>query len=175
VKVALLPLGDVPGDVLGALASTLTASGIPCEARGSLPLPPEAFVPRKDQWDAERILQGLPRSPPETLVAVTGGDLFVEGRNFVFGLADTAGGAALVSVARLRSRDPEVTRRRLLKEVVHELGHTLGAAHCPDRACVMHLSRSLGDTDAKDIAFCPTCESHLPAEAAKDLVRLRTR
>ena len=175
MKVALLPLGDVPRDVLGSIAAKLTACGIPCEARGSLPLPPEAFVPSADQWNAERILPGLPRSSSETLVAVTGEDVFVEGRNFVFGLADAAGGVALVSVARLRSRDPAVTQRRLLTEVVHELGHTLGMAHCADRACVMHFSNSLEDTDAKGVAFCPKCEAHLPAEVARDLAGLRTR
>lgn len=174
MRVALLPLGDVAGDMLAALCGTLAASGIACTMRAACSLPPEAFVASEDRWDAERVLQDLPRLPSETLVAVTAEDLFVEGLNFVFGLADTVGGVALVSVARLRSRDPAVTQRRLLKEVVHELGHTLGIAHCPDKACVMHFSNRLEDTDAKGVAFCAACEDRLPKEAAERFARLRT-
>ncbi|MEK6851463.1 MAG: peptidase zinc-dependent [Candidatus Thermoplasmatota archaeon] len=173
MKVALLPLGPVPEDLLDPLLETLTACGIACDTRGPGPLPPEAFVPSRRQWDAEPILRGLPKSSSETVVAVTDADLFVEGLHFVFGLADAFGGVVLVSVARLRSRDPAVTQRRLLTEVVHELGHTLGMAHCPDAACVQHFSNSLEDTDAKGAAFCPACEAHLPAEASEPFAKLR--
>ena len=173
MRVALLPLGPGSEDVLGPLVETLTACGIACDTRGPGPLPPEAFLPSRCQWDAETILRGLPRSSSETVVAVTDADLFVEGLNFVFGLADALGGVALVSVARLPSRDPAVTQRRLLKEVVHELGHTLGMVHCPDAACVQHFSNSLEDTDAKGAAFCPACEARLPAEASEPFSKLR--
>lgn len=171
MKVALLPLGEVAGDVLDPLAASLRGTGIACVARGAAALPSDAFVPAKGQWDAERVLRGLPRSPPETVLAITEADLFVEGLNFVFGLADTPGGAALVSVARLRSRDRAVAQRRLLKEVVHELGHTLGIAHCPDRACVMHFSSSLADTDAKGVTPCPKCADLLRADEGAAFAR----
>ena len=45
-----------------------------------------------------------------------------------------------------------------LKEAVHELGHTLGLAHCPNAKCVMHFSNSLADTDRKGSVLCPVCQ-----------------
>ena len=165
MKVALLPLGEVPGGVLGPLAASLAGMRFDCSTRGATAPPPHAYVPARGQWDADRLLQGLPESPTETLVAVTEMDLFVEGMRFVFGLTDPDRRVAIVSVARLRSPDPAVTHRRLLKEVVHELGHAVGLAHCPHTACVMHFSNSLEDTDAKGVALCGACEAHLPEEA----------
>jgi archaemetzincin len=46
---------------------------------------------------------------------------------------------------------------RVLKEAVHEYGHTLGLGHCVDPGCVMHFSNTLADTDRKGDWFCPRC------------------
>ena len=89
--------------------------------------------------------------------AVTHRDLFAGGLNFVFGIA-SPGGACLISTARLvAGADDALFRARLLKEAVHELGHTLGLGHCADSGCVMHFSNNLADTDCKGDAYCSRC------------------
>lgn len=52
-------------------------------------------------------------------------------------------------------------RARLIKEAVHELGHTLGLEHCADPCCVMHFSNRLADTDLKGDAYCTRCAGRL--------------
>jgi archaemetzincin len=85
------------------------------------------------------------------------------GLNFVFGQATVAGRDAFVALPRLREtsygRPPNESlyRERVLKEVLHELGHTWGLGHCPDPRCVMYFSNMLADTDAKGLEFCPRC------------------
>src|SRR6185503_9786441 len=90
-------------------------------------------------WDAGRgqyystaILQRLERqSDPDARVLGVGlCDLYVPVLTFVFGEAQLEGNCATVSLARLRDEAygmparEDLLRDRLLKESVHELGHT---------------------------------------------------
>jgi archaemetzincin len=49
---------------------------------------------------------------------------------------------------------------RVLKEALHELGHTFGLLHCENN-CVMIFSNSIEDTDNKPPQFCPRCSNYL--------------
>jgi len=99
-------------------------------------------------------------------------DLYTEGLNFIFGQADLSGRLALISIIRLRQEfyglkpDEEIFRKRVIKEAVHELGHTLGLRHCHDSYCVMHFSNSLRDTDIKSENFC-----RIHSEEVKEFLR----
>ena len=86
--------------------------------------------------------------------------------NFVFGVADLSKnksfGSAIISVTRLREEFYRRTvnialfEQRVLKEAIHELGHTFGLEHC-ENLCVMRFSNSLEDTDRKPQELCETC------------------
>ncbi len=84
-------------------------------------------------------------------------DGFVEGLNFVFGVARIGGKTALVFTRRLLTADLNLFYERLLKEVLHELGHTLGLGHCLNRKCVMSFSNSVFEVDVKGPGFCEKC------------------
>jgi DNA polymerase-4 len=89
---------------------------------------------------------------------VTEHDLYAGGLNFVFGLAECPGRAALISLYRLGQEAGEALfRERALKEALHELGHSLSLGHCPDSCCVMHFSNCLADTDRKGSEPCARC------------------
>ena len=96
-------------------------------------------------------------------LGVVGVDLFVPELNFVFGLAegDHAVGLARLRAGKLGAADSSLFRQRVAKEAVHELGHTYGLGHCPNRHCVMAFSNSLHDTDVKSQEFCPICRERL--------------
>jgi archaemetzincin len=100
-------------------------------------------------------------------------DIFTSGLNFVFGIAmspkikksrDPL--VALISITRLREefyRRPEIIglfELRVLKEAIHELGHTFSLEHC-NKFCIMRFSNSLVDTDEKPVNFCETCMKNL--------------
>jgi archaemetzincin len=106
----------------------------------------------------------------DKLLGITHEDLFTPGLNFIFGQAEINGKAAVISTARLKyhsfwsnGRSKLVPRElylpRLVKEAVHELGHTYGLRHCKNRKCVMTFSNSLEDTDLKSERFCDKCSS----------------
>jgi len=73
---------------------------------------------------------------------------------------------ALISITRLREDfyrrpdNPALVELRILKEAIHELGHTFGLKHC-DNQCIMRFSNHLGETDDKPPNFCKTCSNQL--------------
>ena len=128
------------------------------------PIPPEAFEPRRQQYRADDLLKVARNEPGDRVLVVTDHDLYADDLNFVFGLADSLGRCAVISLFRLRlGADEESLRRRAVKEAVHELGHTFGLSHCANPRCVMRFSNSLGDTDRKGSEWCELCKQELQA------------
>ena len=128
-----------------------------------------SFEKSRGQFDAEKLLKDLVNYAPfpaDKAIYITREDMFVDDLNFVFGLA--VGDACIVSTARLDPRfygekDLQKAKslfdQRLNKEVIHELGHTLGIHHCKDRKCVMVYSHKIQDVDRKKKDFCKKCNS----------------
>src|SRR3989339_1375580 len=109
----------------------------------------DAFDPSRVQYNSSLILLQLIKTPPrdaEKIVGVLDVDLFIPILTFVFGEAQLKGIGAVVSTRRLHNRfyglpeNREETTDRLLKEAVHELGHTFGLIHCIQPKCVMNSS-----------------------------------
>ncbi len=94
------------------------------------------------------------------VLGVTRRDMTADGADYVFGLAELRGRGAVLSSFRLRHPERRRFRERLLKEALHELGHTLGMEHCTS-PCVMSFSADVEEIDAKHARFCSTCMSSL--------------
>ncbi len=131
-----------------------------------LEVPPGSFNPSRRQYDANVILDRLLSRIPGRFLAVTSVDLYTSSSlnlNFIFGQAQCPGRGAVVSTHRLdpsfygAEPDPGLFFERLVKESVHELGHTFGLLHCPNPRCVMSFSNSVLDVDRKGRDFCSRC------------------
>ncbi len=129
-----------------------------------------AYNSERKQYYSSAILEKLRNTSSEAGERVLGlvdVDLYVPDLNFVFGEADIVEKLAVISTKRLRQeyyglpKDEELLLDRTSKESVHELGHTYGLRHCPDKSCVMYFSNSLQDTDFKSSSFCESCKRKL--------------
>lgn len=123
-----------------------------------------AHNPDRDQYYSTLILEKLAGKAPDRaakILAVTGVDLFIPILTHVYGEAQIGGMACIVSTCRLKEDLPagalEAFHRRVVKEAIHELGHTFNLRHCPDQACIMHYCRSIKDVDHKSEQFCRYC------------------
>lgn len=155
---ALLPFSDVAPIDLDHLAQDLAAMNVATTRLAAVALPEHAFNARRRQYDARVFLAQIAAAVRKgRVLGVTAVDLFVPDLNFVLGLAESPGRAAVISLARLRHADAAVFRARAVKEAIHEIGHTMGLRHCADSRCVMHFSNTLADTDRKTAEFCGRC------------------
>ncbi|NKE72811.1 archaemetzincin family Zn-dependent metalloprotease [Candidatus Manganitrophus noduliformans] len=167
----LLPFGDVSQATSQTLAASLhPIFGVPVIPHDPVDLPPSSYDSERRQHAAAQILKGLARfktslTQVERVLGIVSVDLFAPDLNFVFGEADPREGVAVISIARLKPEfyglppNGSLLRLRILKEAVHELGHTYGLGHCPDPVCVMRFSNELQETDRKGASFCPECAS----------------
>jgi archaemetzincin len=135
-----------------------------------------AFNPLRGQYHSTEILQRLSLAVPDDalrVVGITELDLFIPVLTFVFGEAQVNSPCAVVSYHRLRQEvyglpaDDEVLRERLLKELLHELGHTFGLTHCSSWQCVMHTSHTVEAVDVKPSQFCRTCQARLRLDSSQ--------
>lgn len=125
-----------------------------------------AFDARRGQYHATQLLRrirDLESDEQVRAIGVTRLDLFVPILTFVFGEAEVGGRCAIVSTERLDERfyglpsREALLRERLVKEAVHELGHTFGLRHCDDWRCVMTSSHAVDRLDIKGWDFCAAC------------------
>ncbi len=173
-SIALVPVGPVHDRVLEVLKQQLPEKfrGASCQIVEIVIDFEEYLNPYSGQCYATRILNVLERHEQDVdqdrLLGVTDLDLYVPNMNFVFGEARLPGRAAIISTHRLRGitdyGGEQLFPSRVVKEAVHELGHTLGLAHCKRSSCVMYFSNSLRDTDRKGEDYCKSCLSELGIE-----------
>lgn len=118
----------------------------------------DAFNVKRRQYNASTLLHFLIQSTRKArsterflALGILSDDLYVEGMNFVFGVAQT-GKAAVLTTYRLESLD------LINKEAIHEQGHVFGLQHYTNE-CVMRFSNSLAEAKAKPATLCERCRS----------------
>lgn len=170
--VDVIPIGDlspqVKREASGALRSIY---GTEISLHAPQSLPDDAYDRARDQYRAEALIDLAGRiGTGDKNIALTAIDLFYRRRNYVFGLAYLDGNASVVSTYRLQTSSDggfsnksasEIFADRVRKEVVHEVGHTVGLEHCENPRCVMNFSPTVREVDVKEEALCGTCQRKL--------------
>lgn len=170
--VHLLPVGNIEMSLLESLSSSLPEClPVRCEILASPFDAAAAYHAERQQFHSSEILQRMQPLATRSwrLLAIADVDLYIPILTYVFGEAQIAGSCAVVSAFRLRQEfygldaDENLLRQRLLKECVHELGHTLELRHCQDYRCAMASSHAVEWIDLRDSTFCESCRSRVKA------------
>jgi len=163
----LLPIGNVEEGLLKDLCPPIEeALRVPCRVLPVRLDPEFAFHGERQQYHSSEILQRMQSfltTDSWRMLGIGAVDMYIPILTFVFGEAQMGGPCAVVSAHRLRQEfyglpsDRKLFRQRLIKEAVHEVGHTLSLTHCDDYRCAMASSHAVEWIDLKESALCLTC------------------
>lgn len=168
--VDLIQIGEVKKDILNvskkAIKDVYKSKVSKVRIESVIDVPFNSYDKERDQYDAEILIQEVEKNAVgDKNIGITSRDIFYGNRNYVFGLAYLGGKGCIVSTYRLKKDTfgKEVKKQKVLnrvrKEVIHELGHTLGLEHCKDERCVMSFSPTVNEVDEKRENRCKRCKA----------------
>lgn len=179
--IQLLAVGEVDGSLLRELRPPLEREfGARTEIRRERLEPQFAFHAARQQYSSTGILGRMQEWVGPgcwRLVGVTAVDLYIPILTFVFGEAQVGEACCVVSTHRLRQEfyglapDRPLLTERLVKEAVHELGHTLALKHCEDYRCAMAPSHAVEWIDLKSASLCRECQARARGQGLGHTVR----
>ena len=172
-KVIISPIGKRDNELIELIAAEIKSIfGHKTETIPFLDPVDFAFDPVRKQYHSTPILEKLDSFAPSQAMKVLGivqDDLFIPILTHVYGEAQLGGRACMVSTYRLKeglsvAGSSGAYQRRVVKEAIHELGHTFNLRHCRDSACIMHYCHTVEDVDRKTDQLCRYCKVLLKDE-----------
>ncbi len=171
--ILISPVGDLSTELLAAIGGEIErVFGFATATESVLPDLSFALDQNRNQHHSTMILEQLAAIAPAEAIRVIGiaqVDLFIPILTHVYGEAQLGGVACVVSTFRLNEgrSGMNISNKyigRIVKEAVHELGHTFNLRHCPEESCIMHYCRNEEDVDRKSDELCRYCKIMLGDE-----------
>lgn len=168
----LLPLGaGVRSEEIELVQRALAAIySEPVSVLSRVELPKSAYYAPRSRYRAEKLLDFIRPKLPEgglRIAGITATDISTTKAPYadwgILGLANIDGSACVLSTFRCHrsAKNPEHARVRFAKTAVHELGHTFGLEHCPNRGCLMEDGGGTVLTTDRERDLCASCRKWL--------------
>ncbi|MDH5728257.1 MAG: hypothetical protein OEZ58_04665 [Gammaproteobacteria bacterium] len=158
MNIVIVPFAGVNPTYIDNLADDLLVFDCQIECVDFQNVPKQAYNTKRKQFLADTILHFVKQFPGGKVIGVMNQDIYRYVLEFVRGVADLPGRAALISIIRLlEDGNHDLMRERINKLAIHELAHTRGYEHCSDPSCVMYACDNLQQFDNMKKAICPRC------------------
>lgn len=180
--VLVQPLGDVPQRQLDSVRIALEREhAATVHLAPGVALPERAFIAlRSPRYRADTLIAWLRELKPDSvdhIVGITTKDISATKRDTsgkvkdpswkytdfgIFGLGDVGGPSCVISTFRLGDDANPRFFERLMKIMVHEVGHNRTLPHCLDTTCVMRDAvERIASIDRAGRGFCEACKRRL--------------
>ena len=160
ITILIQPFEDVKPKQLTEISENIRKIYPKIKILKPIKFPQNTYYEPRNRYRADSIIKYLRTKTPNNCVtlALTNKDISVtKGRvaDFgVMGLGYRPGNACVASSFRL---NPKNKNEQFYKIAIHELGHTQGLKHCPDKTCFMRDAEGKNPTnEEKD--FCQNCK-----------------
>jgi archaemetzincin len=161
--ITIQPFSDIPDEEVNYVYSELHKVYPNLVIAKKMKLPQSAYYKPRNRYRADSLIRYLRSITPVTHVTIgltskdishTKGDMEDYG---IMGLGYRPGNACVVSTFRVSK---ENKLKQFFKFCIHELGHTAGLDHCPEKTCFMRDAEG-GNPSDEEVDFCPGCKSYL--------------
>ncbi len=174
-RIYLIPSGKIDKKVLEGLKGRMPAL-LPISAGVAIDpgqeLSSDGYDTARKQYSAEIALAHIAArttidTSNECALVITDADLYTQGSDYVFGLADAKKVMGVLSLARLKNEfygskpDDRLFHDRVLKEALYVLGKSWGLGDCKNPRCAMYFSKEVADIDKKQDRLCVECDKSL--------------
>ena len=163
ITILIQPFEDVKPKQLAEISENIRKIYPKIKILEPIDFPKNTFYQPRNRYRADSIIKYLRTKTPNNCVtlALTNKDISVtKGKvaDFgVMGLGYRPGNACVASSFRLNTKNKN---EQFYKIAIHELGHTQGLKHCPDKTCFMRDAEGKNPTnEEKD--FCQNCKKVL--------------
>jgi len=163
VIIDVQPFDDVPKEKVDFVVAELKKVYSNVIVKRSIELPSMAYYSKRNRYRADSIIRYFRSRTPKghvTLALTTKDISTTKGKTEdygVMGLGYQPGPSCVISSFRLSKNN---TLEQYFKVAIHELGHTQGLPHCPEKKCFMRDAEGKNHTD-EETDFCTKCKAHL--------------
>ncbi|TDX86058.1 Zn-dependent protease [Epilithonimonas xixisoli] len=163
VVLQLQPFKDIKADDVENIASQIQKIYPNVEILLPIDFPENSYYQPRNRYRADSIIKFLSSQtkPNFVKVGLTTKDISTTKGNVkdfgIMGLGYRPGKACVASSFRL---DASKRKEQFYKIIIHEIGHTQGLKHCPEKTCFMRDAEGGNPTD-DETDFCEKCKDYL--------------
>jgi archaemetzincin len=169
LNIDILPFEGIPQSITDHVFKELSKILTNLNLLKPIALPKRAYYAPRNRYRADTLIYILRNATEDghVTMGLTNKDISAEkGKVFdygIMGLAYQPGKSCVVSTYRLSKKN---INEQFFKVAIHELGHTQGLPHCPNKTCLMTDAEGKNNTD-KENGFCIKCKTYLIAKGWK--------
>jgi len=160
VTILIQPFEDIKPKQLAEIYENIRKIYPNVKVLEPIKFPEKSYYQPRNRYRADSIIKFLKLRTPENSVTIglTNKDISATKGKIadfgIMGLGYRPGSACVASSFRLNSKNKN---EQFYKIAIHELGHTQGLKHCPEKTCFMRDAEGKNHTD-EETDFCKNCK-----------------